>query len=53
MIDSFNQQIIPAKLTQEEWTLILRALKAYEHNTRYRELMEKLAYQFSSRRIAA
>lgn len=33
------------RLAPEEWALILGALRAYQHNTTYRPLYEKLALQ--------
>lgn len=33
------------RLTSEEWALIVGALSAYQHNTTYRPLYEKLAPQ--------
>ena len=33
------------RLAPEEWALILGALRAYQHNTTYRPLYEKLAPQ--------
>ena len=33
------------RLTSEEWALIVVALRAYQHNTIYRPLYEKLAPQ--------
>ena len=35
------------RLTPEEWALIVSALRAYQHNTTYRPLYEKLAPQTS------
>ena len=35
------------RLAPEEWALILGALRAYQHNTTYRPLYEKLALHTS------
>ena len=35
------------RLTSEEWALIVGALRAYQHNTTYRPLYEKVATQTS------
>ncbi|MBV0892873.1 hypothetical protein KTN05_13580 [Paracoccus sp. Z118] len=35
------------RLTSEEWALIMGALRAYQHNTTYRPLYEKVATQTS------
>lgn len=33
------------KISDDEWQLILSALKPYRHNVQYRELLERLEYQ--------
>lgn len=32
-------------ISEDEWQLILSALKPYRHNVQYRELLERLEYQ--------
>lgn len=53
MPDDLDRTALPIKLTQDEWILILHALKAYEHNARYRELFDRLNYQFTRGYAAA
>lgn len=53
MPDDLDRTALPIKLTQDDWILILHALKAYEHNARYRELSDRLQYQFTRGYAAA
>lgn len=53
MPDDLDRTALPIKLTQDDWILILHALKAYEHNARYRELFDRLNYQFTRTCAAA
>ena len=46
---SLGSRLPPAalRLTAEEWTMIVGALSAYQHNQSYRPLYEKLVAQTS------